>query len=45
MSNELNKIFTSDNISVRHDIFYYFSTDAVNVENKEKKPVFSSPFS
>ena len=31
-------------ISVRHGIFYNFSSDAINDENKDKKPVFLAHF-
>ena len=30
-------------ISVRHDIFYNFSSDVINVKNKEKKARFLKP--
>ena len=31
-------------ISVRHGIFYNFSSDAINDENKDKKPIFLAHF-
>ena len=39
------KIVPVMHISVRHGIFYNFSSDAIHDENKDKKPVFYSPFS
>ena len=32
-------------VSGRHDLFYNFSSDVINVENKEKESVFSTRFS
>ena len=32
-------------VSVRHDLFYNFSSGVMNVKNKEKNPVFCSPLS
>ena len=31
-------------ISVRHDMFYKFSIGVINVENKEKRPIFVAHF-
>ena len=31
-------------ISLRHNIFYNFSSGVINVENKDKKPFFAAHF-
>ena len=45
MSSNFNKIFLPVmHISVRHDIFYNFSSGVINVKNKEKKKFFVAHF-
>ena len=45
MRSHFNKMLPVMHVSVRHDLFYNFSSDAMNVKNKEKNPVFCSPLS
>ena len=45
MRSHFNKILPVMPVSVRHDLFYNFSSDVMNVKNKEKNPVFCSPLS
>ena len=40
----LQNFYEVMHISVRHDIFYNFSSGVKNVENKEKKPFFVGHF-
>ena len=45
MRSHFNKILPVMHVSVRHDLFYNFSSGVMNVKNKEKKLVFCSPLS
>ena len=38
------KKISAMHISVRHDMFYKFPIGVINVENKEKRPVFVAHF-